>query len=184
MCPVFQFLYGIIVSVRQNKLINIQQIMNPLKGNEKTEFKKRLLQHAVGLIEQRMSAAAHAMEAAQAASNAEEKSSAGDKYETSRAMNHLEKEMHSRQLEANRKELAALYSIDCLGSYESVTTGCIVQTGEYFFFIAAGLGKLSFEEKNIYLLSPYAPVARQLNGKKKGDSFTFNKMESKIADIF
>lgn len=158
--------------------------MNPLTVIEKTKFKKRLLQHAVGLIEQRMTAAAHAMEAAQAASNAEEKSSAGDKYETSRAMNHLEKEMHSRQLEANRKELAALYSIDCLGTYQSVTTGCIVQTGESFFFIAAGLGKISFEEMDIYLLSPHAPVASQLYGKKKGDSFIFNKMKNKITGVF
>ena len=158
--------------------------MNVLPGIEKIEFKKRLLQHAVGLIQKRMESAAHAMEAAQTASNAEEKSSAGDKYETSRAINHLEKEMHSRRLEANRMELAALYCIDCLSSYNSVTIGCIIQTAEYFFFIAAGLGKTSFEEKYIYLLSPYAQVAKQLYGKRKGDTFTFNKMESKITDVF
>ncbi len=159
-------------------------MMNPLSVFESTEFKKRLLQHAVGLIEQRMTAAAHAMEAAQAASNAEEKSSAGDKYETSRAMGHLEKEMYSRQLEANRRELEALYNIDCLNRYQTASTGSIIQTDESFFFIAAGLGKISFEGKDIYMLSPHAPVARQLYGKRKGDTFTFNKMENKITNVF
>jgi hypothetical protein len=38
------------------------------------------------------------MESAQQSANSEEKSSAGDKYETSRAMGHLEKDMHARQL--------------------------------------------------------------------------------------
>ena len=45
------------------------------------------------MIKQRIAAATLAIENAQSAANAEEKSSAGDKYETSRAMSHLEKDM-------------------------------------------------------------------------------------------
>jgi hypothetical protein len=159
--------------------------MNDLQTDiEKKGVKKRLLYKCIELIEQRIAATIKAMANAQAAANSEEKSSAGDKYETSRAMSHLEKDMHSRQLTANRIELAALFSIDCSGLHDSVATGSYIQCEGYTFFIAAGLGKVNFEGEDIYLLSPNAPLAKLLFKKKKGDIFTFNKMEMIIKAVF
>src|SRR5665647_1031567 len=135
---------------------------------QKMEYKKRLHQYCIAIIQQRINATMQAMQNAQAAANSEEKSSAGDKYETSRAMSHLEKDMHSRQLAANRIELAALFSIDCSSLYDSATTGSFIQCEGCSFFIAAGLGKIHFEGKDIYLLSPNAPMAKLLFKKKHG----------------
>jgi len=136
------------------------------------------------MIEQRIAAAAVAIAHAQAAANAEEKSSAGDKYETSRAMSHLEKDMHARQLSANRSELAALCSINFTGLYEAAVPGSFIVCKDCSFFIAAGLGKINFEEQPVYLLSPRSPVAVALLKKKQGDTIVFNKIARVIDAVF
>ncbi len=159
-------------------------MFTPITDIEKTTFKKKLLQKSIELIERRIAEAFNAMENAQAASNSEEKSSAGDKYETSRAMSHLEKDMHSRQLAANKIELAALYNINCSNLYESVAAGSFMRCDTCSFFIAAGLGKINIDGEDIFLLSPNAPLAKLLIGKKIGDLISFNKKEQAIIEIF
>ena len=150
----------------------------------KIAYKKNLHQHCIALIQQRIDAALQAMQNAQAAANSEEKSSAGDKYETSRAMSHLEKDMHARQLAANQNELAALGVVDCNTLHASVTTGSIVICNEASFFVAAGLGKISFEDGIIYVLSPNAPVAKSLLHKVAGNSLIFNNKIIFIREVF
>ncbi len=151
---------------------------------EKAAFKNRLYQHCIAIIQQRINAAIESMQNAQAAANSEEKSSAGDKYETSRAMSHLEKDMHARQLTANQHELAALLAVDCNTIHTSVSTGSIVTCNDITFYIAAGLGKISFEGDAIYVLSPNAPVAKSLLHKVVGDRVSFNNKELIISTIF
>ncbi|HMC85967.1 MAG TPA: hypothetical protein VKI61_10590 [Chitinophagaceae bacterium] len=65
---------------------------------DKILFKNNLKQFCQLTIEQRIAAAKEIIQNVQEAANNEEKSSAGDKYETGRAMGHLQKDMHSRQL--------------------------------------------------------------------------------------
>ncbi len=151
---------------------------------EKAGLKKRLFNLGKEMIEQRIAAANTAIVNAQAAANAEEKSSAGDKYETSRAMNHLEKDMYSRQLAANRNELAALFSIDYTSLYDSVTAGSFVRFDDCSFFIVAGIGKIYFEGEDIYLISPNSPMAKLLINRKPGSMITFNKRELIIRVVF
>lgn len=124
------------------------------------------------------------MENAQASANSEEKSSAGDKYETARSMSQLEKDMHAKQLGANNRELAALLGVDHETLNNSVAQGSVVVCKEISFFIAAGLGKISFEQKDIYFLSPGAPVAKLLFNKVAGDRFVFNKEQMIIEDVY
>lgn len=157
---------------------------DPRNDIEKIAFKIRLLGKCKELIEQRIDATVTAINNAQLAANSEEKSSAGDKYETSRAMNHLEKDMFSRQLAANNNELNLLNSINCLNLYDSVTAGCFIQCERCSFFIAGGLGKIYFEGREIYLLSPHAPVARLFYTKKMGSMINFKEGKMVIQALF
>ena len=59
------------------------------------------------------------MNEAQASANSEEKSSAGDKYETSRALSHLDKDMHARLLFSNMKDIESLLSVNFDILYDS-----------------------------------------------------------------
>ena len=131
-----------------------------------------------------MQLAAEAMQQAQDAANAEEKSSAGDKYETGRAMNHIQKDLHARQLAENRKELEALLAIDCSQVRTTAGAGAIVIAGDVRFFIAAGLGAISFEDEKILAISPNAPLARLLYNKKVMDTILFKQQERQITEVF
>ncbi len=151
---------------------------------EKIAFKNRLKQAALQLISERIAMAKSAGDNAQEAANNEDKSSAGDKYETGRAMGHLEKDMYARQQAENVKELARLQEVKTDRIYTTAQTGALVQCAEQSFFIAAGLGRQLIEEQTIFFLSPYTPLAKLLLQRKAGDSFLFNKKEIPILAVY
>ncbi|MCW3463914.1 hypothetical protein [Chitinophaga nivalis] len=146
-----------------------------MNTQETIAFKQQLKQFCETLITQRIDIARAASTHAQQAANQEEKSSAGDKYETSRAMGHLEKDMYTRQLAENLKELARLQEVDTSRIYTLAAAGAVITCTHISFFIAAGLGKQEVDGRTIIFLSPYSPLAKTLQGKKAGDSFLFNK---------
>ena len=120
---------------------------------EKIAFKNRLKQWASQLIEQRIQSARVAISSAEDSANQEEqKSSVGDKYETTRARDQLEKDMYNRHLAENIKELAALLAIDTQMICPKVMAGAFVRGKEKSFFIAAGLGKQEIDGKTILFL--------------------------------
>src|SRR6202000_329842 len=102
---------------------------------EKIVFKSKLKKWGLDLISQRIATANDAMQQAQQAANSEEKSSAGDKYETGRAMGHLQKDMHARQLAESLKELAALDHIVINLPCAEGMAGAVLQGQELSFFI-------------------------------------------------
>jgi len=152
--------------------------------SEKIAFKNSLKLAGEHIIEQRIAAAKKLIDNAQEAANNEEKSSAGDKYETARAMNQLEKEMHSKQLAQQAKELAMLHQVITDVVYTKVVPGACIESGGVVFFIAAGLGKQTINEKLIIFLSPLAPLAKTLHHKKAGDLFSFNGKEVAIESVY
>ena len=151
---------------------------------EKIAFKTHLKQIAEGLIEQRIVAARKSIANAQEAANNEEKSSAGDKYETGRAMGHLEREMHEKQLVQQLNELAFLRSVKTDVVYEAAVTGACVVCANTLFFIAAGLGKQTVDGQALLFLSPQAPLTKLLLHKKTGDQFIFNGAPTIITEVY
>lgn len=140
---------------------------------ERSAHKQMLKEFCEQVILQRIAISNRAMAEAQAAANQEEKSSAGDKYETSRAMSHLEKDMHARQLLAHQQDLNALRAINTHSIYTSPAPGAFVRSSKADFFIAAGLGKQQVNGTQVIFLSPSSPLAQLLMKKKVGDEFDF-----------
>jgi len=151
---------------------------------EKIAFKNRLKHWALDHIGQRIAASGEAIDQAQQAANQEEKSSAGDKYETGRAMGHLQKDMHSRQLAESIRELASLHAVNTGLLYTVAGPGALVRGPEVAFFIAAGLGRQLWEGQTIFFLSPQAPLAGMLKDKRPGESLVFNGAPILILEIF
>ena len=151
---------------------------------QKKAFKASLKQFALDLISTRIEAARQQAAQAQEAANQEEKSSAGDKYETSRAISQGQKDLHSRQQAEHARELATLRQIKVDTLYSSAVAGAFVQCADISFFIAAGLGKQQLHDQTILFLSPAAPLAKALYQKKTGDSFVFNGRTLLILGIF
>ena len=104
-----------------------------MKTTERSALKQRLLQHCKSILEKRITAARSAMEQAQEAANSEGKSSAGDKYETSRAMGQLDRDMNARQMEEAHRDQAFLNSIPEDSVFTSVQVGSVVVTDKNSF---------------------------------------------------
>ena len=151
--------------------------------DERIAHKQLLKQFGEQVITQRIAITVHAMNEAQAAANQEEKSSAGDKYETSRAMSHLEKDMHARQLLAHQQDLNALRTINVSNILDSPLPGAVIRTASITFFIAAGLGQQSVNGETVVFLSPVSPLAKSLMQKKSGDEFEF-KGKNRIMELY
>jgi transcription elongation GreA/GreB family factor len=151
---------------------------------EKIAFKNKLKNLGLDLLRGRIVTAQDAMNQAQEAANSEEKSSAGDKYETGRAMGQLQKEMHGRQLAEYAKDVKALESVFTNSVCDRVGPGAVVRTAEIAFFVSAGLGRQEVEGLTILFVSPMAPLARSLQNKKSGDSMMFNGVNIVIEEVF
>ena len=155
-----------------------------MSDSEKIEHKISLQKKCIAILEERICSIRLAMQEAQLAANSEEKSSAGDKYETSRAMSHLEKDMQASRLSASLKELENLRLINCNKIFDSVQRGSFVKCDKAAYFIAGGFGKLLFGSQTIFLVSPNAPIALKLAGKKPGDIVEINNQKLTIIEIY
>jgi acyl-CoA thioesterase len=103
---------------------------------------------------------------AQEAANSEEKSSAGDKYETSRAMNQIERDNYAHQLSVAIEDMNLLQTIDSDRLYEQADNGAVIcSTDKSIYFIASGIGIVQFEDDKVIVLSPKAPLAQMLRGR-------------------
>ncbi|HVU58529.1 MAG TPA: hypothetical protein VHD83_25885 [Puia sp.] len=162
----------------------ISQKFHNMDDQGKRDHKTALKQFALDLISTRIRAAGQQADQAQEAANQEEKSSAGDKYETGRAMSQNQRDLYSRQQAENARELAALHQIKVDTLYSTAVTGAFIQCDGIGFFIAAGLGKQQLHDQTIFFLSPAAPLAKTLYQKRTGDSFVFNGRTFHILDIF
>jgi hypothetical protein len=155
-----------------------------MTNSEKIAFKNKLRNLGLDLLKQRIVRAQAAMDQAQEAANSEGKSSAGDKYETGRAMGQLQKEMHGRQLAEYAKEVKALQSIVIDPLCDSGGPGALVQAAGFAFFVSAGLGRQEVEGLTILFVSPMAPLARALQNKKAGDTLLFNGVNMAIECVY
>lgn len=116
------------------------------------------------------------------ASSNDTKSSMGDKYETGREM--LQQEVNNLQVQLNE----VLRQQDFLKTIlpkqsEKAEKGAVVKTEKGLFFISVSLGEITFENKKMICISPESPLAKAMNGKKKGEIITLNGIIQKIENI-
>ena len=146
-------------------------------------MKKTLLEKIKSMLDERMKIAFDAMQAAQNSANEEGKSSAGDKYETGRAMAQIERDKYAKQYELARQDRNILERIDEKQAFQQVGVGALVHTSAGWFFLAVSAGLVKIEEKEILVISPQSPLGALLFGKKVGEKFVFREKENTILTI-
>lgn len=147
-------------------------------------IKQTLLTLCQQYVQQRIDTARWAMETAQESANAEEKSSAGDKYETGRAMAQLERDRHAQLLAEALKLEGELVRLNVEKQYDTVQPGSVVITDRGRFFVGIGAGKLLIDGADYFAISPASPIAALLLGKRAGDTVTFNKQIYRVQEVF
>ena len=142
---------------------------------------KRALLSAIGaILDQQIAQLSEKISSAREAAKQEEKSSAGDKYETTRAMMHLEEEMFTRQRATIAEQRAALVKID-ESPCEEITLGALTATSRGLIFFSLGLGTVEIDGRAYLCLSPEAPISRALWEAEEGDTVDFR---GELIEIF
>jgi transcription elongation GreA/GreB family factor len=155
-----------------------------MNDSEKIKLKIELKQKAIEILRARIDASAMAVHEAQAAANEEGRSSVGDKYETGRAMAHIDRDIHARQLDAAQKELAFIQNADVKYFSKEIKTGAFAETNQGKYFFLCGLGSVDFNNEKIFYLSINSPIGQCLQGKATGDKVPFSGREINILSVF
>lgn len=146
-------------------------------------FKLRLYNYCITVLQQRVDENRKAMAAAQESANAEEKSSAGDKYETGRAMSQIQRDMSAKQLKAVSDELGELKKINPEQTLSKAGKGALIETDSAVIYVGIGLGMIEFESVKIAVVSVTSPLAIQLSGKGIGDEFMVAGKKQRVINI-
>jgi hypothetical protein len=139
-----------------------------------SDLKKELYAQCVSYVRKSMDAAELGIKEAQKASNDDTKSSAGDKYETGRAMMQQETNRNLAQLNEANKLMVALNRISVAGTAVKAETGSVIITNNGNFYLAISAGSLVVDGKTYFAVSPGSPVGLMLAGKVIGENFTLN----------
>jgi len=111
----------------------------------------------------------------QDSANEETKSSAGDKYETGRAMAQLEIEKLAAQLHDVSSLRNTLDKIATRQDETNIMLGSVVQTNNGNYFIAISAGNFVVGGQSYFAVGGHTPLALALKGRKSGDVDEFNK---------
>jgi len=145
--------------------------------------KQQLHALCLAYIEERIKSVNEAIQFAQTSANEETKSSAGDKYETGRAMAQLEIEKNTAQLAESQRLKQTLLQLDPNKITTTIQHGSLVITNHERFYISIPAGQFTIEGTNYFAISPSSPIAQKLLGLKADDGFTFNKKDFVIKRI-
>jgi hypothetical protein len=137
-------------------------------------LKQELLQLCINYVQNRIDNAEQAIRSAQQASNDDTKSSAGDKYETSREMMQQDTNRNLAQLTEASKLMVALNRINVNGDADMAEAGSLVITTNGKFFLSISAGTLTITNETYIAVSPASPIGLMLKGKKAGEQFTLN----------
>ncbi len=110
------------------------------------------------------------------------KSSAGDKFETSREMLKQEAEKISSQLGVLLHQRQVLSVLDTKIS-DVVVHGSLVKTDKGIFYLSISLGKVLYQHDTIYAISDESPMALALVGRRVGDKVIVNSRTITILDV-
>ena len=113
----------------------------------------------------------------------ETKSSAGDKFETGRAMMQLELDKIESQLDQLKFIKNQLKQISHQITNDHVALGSLVVSDKGSFYISVSLGKVKIEEQTYFTLSAQAPLSKVMLGKRIGESVQMRNRTYKIIDI-
>jgi len=145
--------------------------------------KKALLAYLHSTIAARITEGEREVASTREARNSDTKSTAGDKHEVGRAMAQIELEQQETQLHRSLQLRAELERINPDRDVPEIGLGSLVITDRGTYFLAIGLGQVTFESEVYFVISLSSPVGILLRDKAMGDSITFNQQNIHIQAV-
>jgi hypothetical protein len=149
---------------------------------KKLEFKKKLYDRCLEILEERAETARKQMNEVQEDANEAEQEH--DVFDGSRSELLRKRDIYAEQLQKAVDEIQILKKVSFDDITEQVEFGAVVITNKQKIFIALGLGKVNLDNDVYYVISKDVPIYKAMEGLKKGDEFEFNNMKFTIKDLF
>lgn len=163
---------------------SLTQKKNELKITDKSKLKKALVEACHQIVDAKIAEARKGIAELEESSSHETKSSAGDKYETGRAMMQLEKEKLSSRLAEAMKWQKVLAQINIEKKPGKAELGSLVITNQGLFFLSIAGGNVKLEGKDYFLVSLASPAGAALKDKKPGDRLVFNGRAFEVLEVW
>ncbi len=151
--------------------------------NNPATIKEQILKQISDSLAEKVSDAMKAITSAKESRNNDTKSSAGDKFETGRAMMQMEIDTNEIQLNKSLHQQQELSQIDIRRHYEKVEAGSLVMTNHENYFISIAMGKIIAGDKIFYAISLASPIGMILRNKVRGEKIEFHERVLEILDI-
>ena len=149
----------------------------------KMKFKQQIYDKCLQLINEKIGHLNSVLKDLRETAGNETKSSAGDKYETARAMLQIEQENTGRQLNEAVAKKEQLETINITAVSQKAGKGALIRTNRGYFFISVAIGKIMVNEKAVIALSPQSPLGIEFNGSGINDVIKMNGTSYRIESI-
>jgi hypothetical protein len=155
-------------------------------STEKTlaAIKQELYQAVLLRFEQDIAVLESNIRELQSSANEETKSSAGDKYETGRAMMQLEIDNLGQQLHEKKRLRELLKSFVVNTECMSVHAGALAETSAGNFFLLVNTGEFVIDDMKVMVISMQSPLGKLLAGRKAGETVTLNNRDILIRRVY
>jgi hypothetical protein len=146
-------------------------------------IKKEVIKAIEKELEERLAISTQTYNDALESRNNDTKSSAGDKYETSRAM--MQQEMDNAEARIHQVKMFKneLNRLPVEEKSDIIISGSFVETDLGLYFIGLSLGKVEIQNQIVYAISTASPLGKMLLHKKVGDEINLNNTKQFIKSI-
>ena len=151
---------------------------------EKEKLKEQIRSQLIAGLDEKITLLHKEIASTQESRNADTKSSAGDKYETGRAMAQMELEKNQATLSRTIKLRKELLMMDLEKKFDKVEFGSLVFTKQGNYLISFGLGKITVSKQDYYAISLGSPIGKALYQKSAGDIVVFQGREILVLEVF
>lgn len=114
---------------------------------------------------------------------AESKSTAGDKHDTTRELMQQERNKAAQNLNNQLLAKKTLIQLVYNDGNKKAGFGSLISTDKGWIFIGLALGKIVFKDIEVICISPLSPLARVLEGCIEKDILSFNAIEYEIQKV-
>ncbi|WP_186757579.1 hypothetical protein [Echinicola salinicaeni] len=145
--------------------------------------KQLVHENLIGLIREKLALVQDNISQLKQSAAEDTKSSAGDKYETGREMVRQEIDKAEKMQGEYLKQLEQLSGINPGSEFDTIQSGSLIITDRMAMYVAVSFGKVTISGQDVFVVSPQAPLARILLGKKAGDQVLFNAVKYQILAV-
>ena len=146
-------------------------------------LKQTIYAHCCELIAEKLASQQQALRDLLDSAESETKSSAGDKFETGRAMLHIGQDQIRHQMAETLAQKAVLDAINAEQHLDRIELGSLVKLSGGYYFLSTALGKMLVDGTTVIALSLQSPLGSRLVGLGVGDTLEFNGREMLVEEL-